>query len=359
METWMYKKLLAVSALALAVADAHAQSSVTLSGIIDSGLSYKSGANAANASQWAFGSGNLITSRFILSGTEDIGGGVQALFRLESGFLSGTGAMTNARLPATAGSYLFDRSAWVGLKDQTLGQLSFGRHYTPFVEVLYQSDASGFENFASVANTIYQTLTGFTGVQYTWANNSVKYTSPTLFGLTASALESFGGVAGDFQNQRVRSAALYYTLGPFQLNGGYIDGKDPTGVTNKTVARAYTVFMDYTLSSFKGSLNFQNFKNPATGASQDYYSVGAQYRLTPSVQFVADYTYLEDRVNSDRNGYFYKLGVHYFLSKMTNVYTEAGLSHNNALGTVGIASVFPATPGLKQRSVVFGLEHFF
>jgi GBP family porin len=355
----MYKKILAISALSLSVGGAHAQLSVTLAGIIDSGISYKSGANAANSSQWAFGSGNLVTSRFILSGVEDLGGGTQALFKLESGFLSGTGAMTNARLPSTAGSYLFDRGAWVGLKQANLGQLSFGRHYTPFVEVLFQSDASGFENFASVANTIYQTLTGFTGVQYTWANNSVKYTTPTLYGLTASVLESFGGVAGDFENQRVRSAALYYTLGPFSLNGGYIDGKDPTGMTDKTVARAYSVFFDYTQSNFKGSLNFENFKNPATGASQDYYSVGAQYRITPAVQVLADFTYLSDRVNSERNGYFYKIGAHYYLSKSTNVYAEAGLSHNDALGTTGVTSVFPSSPGLTQRSVVVGMEHFF
>lgn len=355
----MYRKVLAASALALVIGDAHAQSSVTLSGIIDSGISYKSGADAANQSQWAFGSGNLITSRFILSGTEDLGGGLQALFKLESGFLSGSGALTNARLPASAGSYLFDRGAWVGLRQSSFGTLSFGRHYTPFVEVLFQSDASGFENFASVANTIYQTLTGFTGVQYTWANNSVKYTTPNFYGLTASVLESFGGVAGDFQNQRVRSAAIYYTLGPFSLNGGYIDGKDPTGVTNETVARAYTVFLDYNVASFKASLNFENFRNPATGSSQDYYSVGGLYRVTPSVQLMADYTYLDDRVNSDRNGYFYKLGVHYLLSKSTNVYVEGAMSHNNALGTTGVASVFPSSPGLKQRSVVLGMEHFF
>jgi general bacterial porin, GBP family len=355
----MYKKVLAVSALALALGEAHAQSSVTLSGIIDSGINYKSGANAANNDQWAFGSGNLITSRFILSGDEDLGNGLHALFKLESGFLSGTGAMTNARLPASAGSYLFDRGAWVGLKQTDFGQLSFGRHYTPFVEVLYQSDASGFENFASVANTIYQTLTGFTGVQYTWANNSVKYTTPTFHGLTGSVLESFGGVAGDFANQRVRSAALYYTLGPFSLNGGYIDGNDPSGLTSKTVARAYTVFADYTLDKFKASLNFENFKDPATGSNQDYYSLGGRYQVTPAVQLVADYTYLNDRQNSDRDGYFYKLGVHYFFSKLTNVYAEAGLSHNDALGTVGVSSVFPSSPGLKQRSVVLGMVHFF
>lgn len=355
----MYKKIIAAAAFSLLIADAHAQSSVTFAGILDGGISYKSGSNAANSSQWAFGSGNLVTSRFIFQGVEDMGGGVQTLFKLESGFLSGTGQMTNARLPATAGSFLFDRGAWVGLKKDDLGTLSFGRHYTPFVEVLFQSDASGFENFASVANTIYQTQTGFTGVQYTWANNSVKYTSPIFHGLGVSVLNSFGGTAGDFQNQRVVSAAIYYTLGPVSLNGGYIDGKDPTGLTDKTVARAYTVFLTYTASLFKVGLNFENFQNPATGSSQNYYSVGAQYRLTPAVQFVSDYTYLSDRVNSERNGSFFKLGVHYFLSKTTDVYAEAAISHNDSLGTVGVASVFPSNPGINQRSVVTGIRHLF
>lgn len=355
----MYKKLFAASVICLSMADGHAQSSVTFAGIIDSGINYKSGANAANSGQWAFGSGNLVTSRFIFQGVEDLGGGVSTLFKLESGFLSGTGQMTNARLPASSGSYLFDRGAWVGMKKDDLGTLSFGRHYTPFVEVLYQSDASGFENFASVANTIYQTLTGFTGVQYTWANNSVKYQTPVFHGLSGSVLNSFGGTAGNFQNQRVISGAIYYTLGPVSLNSGYIDGKDPTGLTDKTVARAYTIFLTYTASQFKASLNFQNFRNPATGSSQNYYSVGGQYKVTPAVQFVSDYTYLSDRVNSERNGSFFKLGVHYFLSKRTDVYTEAGLSHNNSQGTVGIASVFPSSPGINQRSVVMGLRHFF
>lgn len=355
----MYKKLLAVSAFCLVVNDASAQSSVNFAGIIDGGLSYKSGANAANASQWAFGSGNLVTSRFIFQGTEDLGGGVQTLFKLESGFLTGTGAMTNERLPASSGSFLFDRGAWVGMKQTDVGTLSFGRHYTPFVEVLFQSDASGFENFASVANTIYQTRTGFTGVQYTWADNSVKYQSPKFYGLSASVLNSFGGTAGDFQSKRVISAALYYTLGPFALNGGYIDGKDPTGQTNETVARAYTIFLTYTAGSFKGSLNFQNYKDPANGSSQNYYSVGAQYWITSFIEAVSDYTYLSDRNNSDRNGSFFKIGMHYLLSKRTDVYAEAALSHNNSLGTVGVASVFPSSPGIDQRAVVAGIKHLF
>jgi GBP family porin len=267
--------------------------------------------------------------------------------------------MTNSGAPTSGGSFLFDRGAWAGLKKDNLGTLSFGRHYTPFIEVLYRTDASGFENFGSVANTVFQTRTGFNGFQYTWANNSVKYQTPTVYGLSGSVLNSFGGTAGDFQNEREVSAALYYTLGPVSLNAGYIDGNDPTGVTNGTVARAYTVFLAYAGDRFKASLNLQNFKDPATGSNQFYYSAGGRFDITPAFRLVSDYTYLSDRVNNERNGCFFKLGVHYLLSKSTDVYTEAGLSRNNAQGTLGISSTSPASPGVNQRSIVTGVIHFF
>jgi general bacterial porin, GBP family len=355
----MYKKIIAVLAVSLVMGEAHAQSSVTLSGIIDGGLSFTNGVGANDKNQWAYGQANLVVSRFIFSGVEDLGGGMAALFKLESGFLSGTGKSTNSGEPTSAGSFLFDRGAWVGLRKDDLGTISFGRHYTPFVEVLYRTDASGFEDFGSVANTIFQTRTGFNGFQYTWANNSVKYQTPTIYGLSASVLNSFGGTAGDFQNQREVSAALYYTLGPVSASAGYISGNDPTGVTDKTVARAYTVFLAYTGSMFKASLNLENFRDPATGSNQYYYSVGGRYAITPAFSLVSDYTYLSDRGNSERNGDFFKLGVHYLLSKSTDLYTEAGLSRNNALSTLGVSSTSPASPGINQRSVVAGMVHYF
>jgi GBP family porin len=355
----MYRKAIAVLVVSLVMGEAHAQSSVTLSGIIDGGISFTNGVGANDKNQWAYGQANLVVSRLIFSGVEDLGGGMATLFKLESGFLPGAGKSTNSGQPTSAGNFLFDRGAWVGLRKDDFGTISFGRHYTPFVEVLYRTDASGFENFGSVANTVFQTRTGFNGFQYTWANNSVKYQTPTIYGLSASVLNSFGGTAGDFQNQREVSAALYYALGPVSASAGYISGNDPTGVTDHTVARAYTVFLAYTGSAYKVSLNFQNFKDPATGSSQDYYSVGARYDITPAFRLVSDYTYLADRVNTERNGAFFKLGVHYLLSKSTDLYTEAGLSRNNAQGTLGISSTSPASAGINQRSVVTGMIHFF
>jgi GBP family porin len=95
----MYKKIIAILAISIAMSEAQAQSSVTLSGIIDGGLSFTNGVGAPDKNQWAYGQANLIVSRLIFSGVEDLGGGTQALFRLESGFLSGSGKMTNSGQP--------------------------------------------------------------------------------------------------------------------------------------------------------------------------------------------------------------------------------------------------------------------
>jgi predicted porin len=80
--------------LALAMAGAHAQSSVSLYGIIDLGVDYANNVvKGSNGSIVPSSGGNLtqmqsgvpLGSRWGLLGTEDLGGGNQAIFRLESG----------------------------------------------------------------------------------------------------------------------------------------------------------------------------------------------------------------------------------------------------------------------------------
>lgn len=99
----MKKNLLATAALAafasLAETTAHAQSSVTLYGIIiiDAGISYvnNSASVPTNASNHLFkyDDGVAQGSRWGLKGAEDLGGGLKAIFTLENGFNSGMGAL--------------------------------------------------------------------------------------------------------------------------------------------------------------------------------------------------------------------------------------------------------------------------
>ena len=80
-------RLLLCSALCVASAAAVAQSSVTLYGIVDTGIEYVSHANAAGGHVFRMpGVTGELPSRWGLRGAEDLGGGYSAVFTLENGF---------------------------------------------------------------------------------------------------------------------------------------------------------------------------------------------------------------------------------------------------------------------------------
>src|SRR5205807_2074127 len=62
-------------------------------------------------------------SRWGVKGSEDLGGGLKAIFRLESEFVVQTGEMDTPGV-------LFNRDSWVGLESASLGKLTFGRQNT-------------------------------------------------------------------------------------------------------------------------------------------------------------------------------------------------------------------------------------
>ncbi len=107
------KKNLLVTA-ALAATSAHAQSSVTLYGIIDAGISYANNAarTGGNDSLVKYDDGVAQGSRWGLKGAEDLGGGLKAIFTLENGFNSGNGTLGQ-------GGAMFGRQAFVGLARRT------------------------------------------------------------------------------------------------------------------------------------------------------------------------------------------------------------------------------------------------
>ena len=113
----MNKHLPCAAIAALFVAgNAHAQSSVTLYGVIDDGLNYTS--NARGHSAFAMVSGDANASNFGLKGAEDLGGGLSAIFTLESGFNASNGALS-------MNGTLFSRQAFVGLSSANYGTFTF------------------------------------------------------------------------------------------------------------------------------------------------------------------------------------------------------------------------------------------
>ena len=142
------KKTLLAMALSAAVAPAaFAQTNVTLYGIVDAGIEYArlsdGGGNAFRVQP-----GIQSCNRWGLRGTEDLGGGLKAIFTLEAGFnidtgaFGNNGAVTNSpAVGALEGQGAFGRRAFVGL-ESGFGQIYLGRDYTPGFWVALNSDGS-------------------------------------------------------------------------------------------------------------------------------------------------------------------------------------------------------------------------
>src|SRR5579863_10315165 len=121
--------------LIVAAGGASAQTSVTLYGAVDvfgqylmNGSGTKGGPGTAyvpGTHSFSGRSGGSAASMFGLKGTEDLGGGLKAIFNVENGFNVNNGTFF---ADSTA---LFYRQSWVGLRHDDWGQLTFGRQYQP------------------------------------------------------------------------------------------------------------------------------------------------------------------------------------------------------------------------------------
>src|SRR5881392_4297802 len=124
------KKSLLVLAVAAAIGNlAHAQTNVTIYGLIDAGIVGESGGKAGNVTK--VGSGTSGASRIGFRGTEELGNGLSAVFVLESGVKVDTGEVD-------AAGTLFNRQAFVGLKSKEWGTVTLGRQYTPWYTTITQ-----------------------------------------------------------------------------------------------------------------------------------------------------------------------------------------------------------------------------
>lgn len=125
------KKLIFVGAvLGLLSSVSSAQSSVTLYGLVDEGFDFTS--NVAGKRAYQMESGVAQGSRWGLAGKEELGGGLEAVFRLENGFDVNNGALDQ-------GGRMFGRQAYVGMNSATAGTLTMGRQYDSVVDYVARS----------------------------------------------------------------------------------------------------------------------------------------------------------------------------------------------------------------------------
>lgn len=218
----MQKKLLSAIALGAIAASAHAQTNVSIYGIVDAGVVAERGGAAGNVTK--VGSGIGSTSRLGFKGTEDLGGGLSTVFVLESGFKVDTGESD------VAGS-LFNRQAFVGLNSRDYGMLTLGRQKTTMYKALGEvGDPFGL-GYAGSAKNLFP-LAG----PNTRTSNTIAYATPSVAGWSGEVTYSLGEQPGEQAAGRQYGGAIAYSNGNLNARLVYNNRNSDNVLPNTTQA---------------------------------------------------------------------------------------------------------------------------
>jgi predicted porin len=348
--TWRVS--IATAGAVLSASPAWAQSSVTLYGNLDAGLYYSNkswqlGGTGTNPTftntggKVAFVSSGLEPSFFGLMGSEDLGGGWRAKFRLESGISLANGGFDNSD------GGIFGRHAWVGLASDKWGEVDAGLQVSPFVYAVFDLDPRNMYQFGS-AITVYGDNT-FDGIA---AMNAVTYISPNLSGFSTRAMFAFGNEAGNFSEGRQYAINVRYDYGGFSAVAAIADANADPDATLPT-----SVF----LGTYEGRLigamykwkdvtvkaSFTSYKGPEivsvpnsliSGGDNNVWSAGFDWTAGPGINIQTGVYYSYDPHNSQNHGVMAATGVSYSLSKRTDLYAEVGAANNHGRSVLGLQS---------------------
>jgi predicted porin len=381
----MKLKFSSLAALALFAGAAHAQSSVTLYGVLDTGMLYQS-TSAANfsgtaknlGSTWQLKDGGIFSSIWGLKGSEDIGGGYKINFKLQGSFTSTNGKSGLSDTPgATA---LFNQYATVGASGP-FGSIDAGRQIVPMIYAMADTDVRGAQYFGSI-------LTAWLGINQAagwpgtstnapigalYDSNALVYNSPKFHGASVALEYAPGGAAGQFQggtresavlkysNYGLNVAALYYNghdTNPFPGNYPTAPAVPATGVANN---RFYYIGAMYTISGFSVSGSYSIGKNPAKSNLYDFEMIsgGLGYQFNPVFRITSGYYYLRDRNQAANHSSEFAVGAEYNLSKATKAYAQVGYVNNKGTMNQTIVYGAPVAPGVSTTAAMIGIRHTF
>ncbi len=264
---------------------AFAQSEVTLYGRVNLSMERQKIDNTThtnmqnNASRWG------------LRGSEDLGGGMRAGFKLESGFDPRSGQ----------GNGSFNRHSEVNLSGPW-GMLRAGN----IMSEAYLATADYISMHNHDTGTSADALFAFPVLR---DSRKLAYRTPTMGGFSAEASTSF---AEDPQDKRAYEFAANYDGGPLQLGAGY---------NKKDDMHQFAVRGLYAWGAFTAGAYVQSDKNAwasgrrITTRLSGMYQVGAtEFHLNWGR--AGNYSNVRDSAANQ-----YTLGVNHNLSKRTKVYT--------------------------------------
>lgn len=356
------------AALATAGGMAQAQSSVTIYGTLDAAVEHLSNAPTGGVTRMPGLTGGSSPSRLGFRGSEDLGGGMRAVFTLEQGISVDSGTLNQ-------GGRAFGRQAFVGLSG-AWGTVSLGRQYSMLFWSQLEADILGPAMFGSgsldsylpnarVDNAIaYRgSFDGFTvGATYSLGRDSVN-AGPSPAGTNCA-----GESGTDSKACRQWSLLAKYDAAQWGVSAavdeirggaGAFAGLTTSAMTDRrsTVA-GWTKWGDLKLGA--GLIARRNEASVSTPRSTLWY-LGAAYPVTQ--QFVVDGEVFKlDYKNSPNQATLFAMRGTYHLSKRTAVYATVGHIANDgalALSVSNAAAGAAPAAGGSQTGIGVGIRHMF
>ncbi len=362
----------ALSLLAVMPGLALAQSSVQISGIVDTGVRVDRG--AASGSVTSVGTGQRDASRITFSGIEELGDGLKAGFILESGIGVDTGAGINNPPGTAPGPLTWGRLSTLTLGSDATGYLSLGRQYTPMwaISAGPANDPFGAGWLGGIATIYSFTVRASNSLVYSYG-----YTAQTTLlpaprkGLGVMLMVSLPETSEPSSSAgRQLGGNVSYGDGTWWAGYGYhqVKGSNTTisataPVADTPTVRQQTLGASYQLAWGRVHVGLNTGKNGLSGAGavdRFNWHVGANLLFDGrhTVRVLAGRA--KDRTATGAEATTFQLGYGYDLSKRTALYAAIGqMDNNNASAAALGGSIGTYEPGSTARSVIGGIRHIF
>jgi predicted porin len=363
----MNKKLVAVAIAGLLAAPlAQAQTAnVTLYGRVNLDAEFVNGkqTNGSNPNVYRLGSNS---SRFGIRGSEALGGGLTAIFQVESSIN-----------PAQSGGTLAGRESFVGLQG-AWGTFKMGRFLSPYDDI-----HPIFGNVPTLTTSILSTASlwaqGWAGQPQAGGfddriQNSLRYDTPVMSGFNGEF--QYGGYAptpGASAHASVWSGGVFYNNGPIQAGAAY-----ESHVSIRFAGRSDTALSlagGYDFGMFRLGAVYERMKyEQAVGdIKRNFWGASGTVNLGPGQLYLfygdaakgtgsaPDGSRIAGLAKgNDTDAQQYEVSYTYPLSKRTLTYAGYVKINNssNASYTFNINPYTTAVGG-KPGGIVFGMVHFF
>ncbi|HJV00509.1 MAG TPA: porin [Burkholderiaceae bacterium] len=348
-----------------AASGAMAQSSVTVYGLLDTGLAHMTNTNAAGDAVTKMPSlTGSFPSRLGFRGAEDLGDGLQAIFTLESGLAMDTGAMGQ-------GNRLFGRQASVGLKG-AFGTVTLGRQINMTYVALTKSDVLGPNLFSInsidpyLPNARSDNAIGYLGnfkdvvlgATYSTGRDGSAAGGP-------SATNCPGEVPGNAKACRQVTGLIGYETKPFGLNASYDimygNAGAAYGLTSSDNSDRRVTVNGYLMAG-AGKLAggvIERTTRAVTGVTRsDLYYFGGSYPVAPQATLDVQVA-RRDVKHSDADATMLVARLSYYLSKRTAIHGSVGHMKNSGASAIALDAGGTVGVGKSQNGVMAGLRHTF